>query len=105
MKKLFLAAILAALFSGCSSDPGEAIIGTWACRDTSEPHIYLCDLTFYDNDRFTDGDEDMGTFIISGNVLHLDFDDYERTTLNFRLQGNRLTISSGNDINIVLSRQ
>ena len=93
------------LLLACSSNPNEAIIGSWLCRDTSQSHIFLCDLTFDGNGGFIDGDGDRGSFIISGNVLHLDFDDYGRNTFNFQLRGNRLTITSGEDVNIVLARQ
>ena len=109
MKKLVLTTLLLVLimafFIACSSDPNEAIVGTWLCRDTTQSHIFLCELTFDNNGGFIDGDGDRGAFIISGNVLHLDFDDYGRTTLNFRFQGRRLRITSGDDVNIELARQ
>ena len=93
------------LFITCSSDPHEAIIGNWLCQDTTQPHIFICELTFDNNGGFIDRDCDRGSFVITGDVLHLDFDDYGRTTLNFQFRGKRLIITSGDDVNITLSRR
>ena len=100
-----LAALTMALFSACSGDPNEAIVGTWACQDNSQPHVFLCNLTFDSSGNFVDGDGDGGSFIITGNVLHFDYDEYARNTVNFRIRGNRLILTSGDDVNITLSRQ
>ena len=109
MKKSILIALLVALsmtlFLACSGDPNEAIVGTWACQDTTQPHIFLCNLTFDGSGNFVDGDGDRGVFVISGNVLHFDYDEYARNTVNFRIRGNRLILTSGDDVNITLSRQ
>ena len=109
MKRLFSTAVIVlsiAVFMGCSStDPDEAIIGTWLCQDTTQEHIFLCELTFDNEGGFSDRDGDDGAYIISGNVLHLDYEDFQRNTLNFRFQGKRLILTSGDDYYIELARQ
>ena len=109
MKRIFLLTILAVLFAiflaGCRVDPNVVIIGHWECQDDTQDHIFLCSLTFDNIGRFTDADGDSGAFIISGNMLHLDFDDYGRTSVNFTITGRRLTITQGDDVNIRLAKQ
>ena len=110
MKRMFIVTLLAAvfvvLFTGCQkADPNEAIIGHWECQDGTQEHIFLCTLIFDGDGRFTDRDGDEGTYIISGDMLHLDFDDYERNSMNFSISGRRLTIKQGNDVNIRLTKQ
>ena len=80
-----------------------AIIGDWQCRDTTQPHIWMCTLSFYADGRFVDGDGDWGYFRISGNSLTLDFDDFGSVTVDFELRGNRLTLT-GPEMRIVLER-
>ena len=108
MKKLLLILMLmtlvAASVAACSPDPEVAIIGEWRCNDDTVPHIFLCEITFFADGRFVDGDGDVGDFVISGNMLHLDYDLFGRTSLNFSI-GRNLTLTSGDDLRIVLRRQ
>ena len=105
MKQIFIVFLLAMMFAGCQVDPNEAIIGHWECQDDTQSHISICTLIFDRDNRFTDGDGDGGIFIISGNMLHFDFDDYARTSVNFSVSRRRLTITQGEDINITLTKQ
>ena len=88
---------------GGGNSPEVAIVGDWQCNDNSQPHIWMCTLSFTADGRFVDRDGDWGDFRISGNLLTLDFDDFETATVNFRLRGNRLTLT-GDGLRIVLQR-
>jgi len=101
-----LAAVLCvALLGACASTPPEqAIVGSWECRDNSQPHIWMCTLTFDADGRFVDGDGDWGSFILSGNTLTFQFDEFGAISVNYRIRGNRLTLT-GDGLNIVLHRR
>ena len=108
LKKTLLIVLTLTLLVGflaACSNPEKAIVGSWACQDTSQPHIFLCHLTFNDLGGFNDGDGDRGVYVISGNVLHLDYYDYDRFTVNFRFSNSRLVITTDDGILIELTRQ
>ena len=107
MKKRILVTLIAvllcvALFTGCSNDDG--IVGTWACTDDSQPHDWYCGFTFQADGRFVDRDGDWGTYSIDGDTITFAFDTFAPVTLNFRLSGNRLTLTA-DGLHIVLNRQ
>ena len=101
---LILVVLATTLLAACSVNPEEAIIGTWRCTDDSQPHIYLCGLTFFENGRFVDKDGHEGYFVIDGDILHLDFDFIGRESINFTI-ARHLTLKFGNELRIVLVRQ
>jgi len=90
-----------------ASDQGieAALAGRWECRDTTQPHIWLCLLIFDENGRFVDGDGDEGSFSISGNSLTLQFDQvmFGTHTITFDLSEDQL-ILTGDGARIVLHR-
>jgi len=109
MKKRMLLVVLAILlvvpFAACSSDPPEvAIVGVWECQDTTQPHQWMCSLAFDANGRFLDRDGDAGDFIIDGDSLTLEFDNFGPIAVTFTLRSNRLTLT-GPNLHVVLTRQ
>jgi len=110
MKKRMYLIVLALLcvisLAACGgSNPETDIIGTWVCLDDSQPHEWVCTLTFEAGGRFIDRDGDAGTFTIDGDTLTLAFDEFDDFEVTFRLRGNRLTLEEGDDLSVMLTRQ
>jgi hypothetical protein len=94
---------------GAASDSGASdsnLVGLWRCLDNSQPHVWLCELRFTADGRFTDMDGDHGNYTISGNSLTLAFDvnAYGTHTVTYRVSGNTLTLT-GPGLHIALTRQ
>ena len=113
MKRKLLIALLAillcaTLLTACGNGEPEAaeptIVGAWECLDETIPHFFLCVLVFDANGRFTDKDGDVGTYIIDGDSLTLEYDGFEPFTFTFSLTANQLTLT-GDGVNVVLDRQ
>ena len=100
MKKLILAITIllcTAFLAACAGqNPEEAIIGRWICRDSTQPHIWMCELEFREDGTFVDMDGDIGMFFIEGRQLELFFPQFQYSiTVNFRVSRTRLTITEG----------
>ena len=98
IKKLLLAAVLAVLalglFVGCgSTDPEEALVGTWEYTGGSQDPYWHHYLVFTEGGRFMDNDGDWGDFIIDGNRITFAFDHFFHQTFEFRISGRNLTLS------------
>ncbi|MCL2754288.1 MAG: trypsin-like peptidase domain-containing protein [Oscillospiraceae bacterium] len=71
--------------------PGDAgIVGTWLCNCSSQE--WWCLMSFKADGRFTDYDNDSGTFRIVGNFLEVDFDEYGDFSLRYALSGDEMTL-------------
>ena len=101
MKRKIIALLLIivlsmALLSACA-DYERAIVDSWECRDTTQDHFWLCEITFTDDGRFVDRDGDTGNWSIDGNTLTLDYDDFDTWSHSMRFSFGEL-ILSGDDI-------
>ena len=97
--------LLVALLGACGGQSSEeAIVGTWQCQDTSQPHRWMCTFVFDADGRFVDADGDAGDFVIDGDSLTLNFDDFPSMELTFRIRSNRLTLT-GEGIHVILTKQ
>jgi len=109
MKKLLFIVIISLLgivvLGACTPDPQTALVGTWECRDDSQPHMYLCVLTFFSDGRFTDDDGDPGDWRVFGNTLTLDYDEYITYTFSLDFRGNNRVIITGDELTIMLHRR
>ena len=83
--------------------PELAIVGRWECQDTSQPHVWMCMLTFYGNGRFADRYGDSGSFSVDGRTLTLHTDGYVPVTFSFRITGDQLRLT-GDGYGITLTR-
>ena len=102
---VLFAILIVALLGACGGqDPEEAIVGTWQCQDNSQPHQWMCTLTFDARGRFVDADGDAGDFIIDGDSLTLHFDEFMPVELSFQIRSNRLTLT-GEGMRVILERQ
>ena len=105
MKNRVLSLIILSLFcvtmlAACVSDPSEAIVGSWECKDTSQPHDWMCEFSFSANGIFIDYDGDGGNYKISGNELTLEYNHYEPISVKLRFMGrNRLNLQKSDDNN------
>ena len=102
---VLFAILIVALLGACGGqDPEEAIVGTWQCQDNSQPHRWVCTFTFSADGRFVDRDGDAGDFVIDGDSLTLDFDEFPPIELTFRIRSNRLTLTA-DGLRVILTKQ
>jgi len=90
--------------AGSLEGPAVALVGTWQCLDTSQPHQWMCFLIFNADGSFVDGDGDVGVFIVEGNSLTFAFDDFHPITLYFDVEGDQLRVFA-DGLNVILTRQ
>jgi hypothetical protein len=80
------------------------LVGSWECRDDSQPHEWMCNFTFNSQGRFIDRDGDLGYWEIVGGDLVLDFDQWETLRFNVSISMNLLTLSDDHGNFMILHR-
>ena len=102
---VLFAILIVALLGACGGqDAEEAVVGTWQCQDNSQPHAWVCTLVFDADGRFVDADGDAGDFVIDGDTLTLNFDEFMPEEFTFRIRSNRLTLTNER-IHVILTKQ